>query len=730
MSTANQGHEKRLDNNAPNKRRENPETDKRHKCMNSEEPVNRAELTGKEIWDYFIHKTKKVSEKIEICGYNKWLFRRPKSLRGQLVVSVWIGLAAVFIPINIVNGIRDAETQTRAIQTVLIQQNTLAYNGISNWRRSTRNLLQLLAFVPQIRRLEQEETEEIFDRLSLLYPYRSWRLWTRDGDLLVGTNVFEPAHRSRILSRPYFQKSRDGIPSNGIYANCLIGRPCFVESVPVYGPGISSVSTSSSKPVGVLTIAIGLDDLPKDSNLTIIEKQIGTMMYNKKKSIMNSSPWKTTLSLQNKDFTGMEVLMVSKDGDVIFPMTTINDAISLQKPEEIMAGPWGPMVKIAMKANSNGKFEEITTGGRGYHSFSRKIDNEWSIVAVSDNESSYASVRSKFEEALIIQLVTLLSATIVVALVCRKSAEPIRLAATTIKAISLGDFEAKIQTNRKDEIGELFNDINQTGVNLRKLLTSQLEHAATDQQINTATKIQQSFVIQELPKNEYVDLAADFDPAYEIGADWYDAISTDAITYVVIADVCDKGIASALFMSVFRSLIRYSLLDEDNELEVQGLETSLEDSVTQVNDYMASNHGESSMFATLFLGAYVKEENKLSYICAGHETPIIIRKKGMLESLETTGPAIGIFAEAKYSVKTVKLEPGQILFTYTDGLVDSRSPSNISWGLEGVKGVLSNTDPTENSAKSLLDEMSLKVNQHRGDAEQFDDLTMLVMKVK
>ena len=708
----------------------NPEKGKSHKCMSSEEPLDRAELTGKEIWDYFIHKTKKISEKIGICGDNKRLFQRPKSLRGQLVVSIWIGLAAVFIPTNIVNGIRDADTRTQEIQKVLIQQNTRTYVGISNWRRSTRNLLQLLAFVPQIRRLEQEETQEIFDRLSLLYPYRSWRLWNRDGDLLVGTNIVEPAYRQRVISRPYFLKSREGIPSNGIYKNCIMGKSCFIESVPVYGPGISPVSTSSSKPVGVLTIAIGLDDLAKDSRLSIIEKQIGTMMYNNKKSIMDGSPWKTPLSLQNKDFTGMEVLMVSENGEVLFPMTKINEEISLQKPEEIMAGPWGAMVKIAMKANSNGKFEDITIGGREYDSFSRKIDNGWNILAVSDKESGYASVRGKFVEGLIIQLVTLLSATIVVALVCSKSAKPIRLASTTIKRISLGDFEVKIQTNRKDEIGELFSDINQTGVNLRKLLISQLEHAATDQQINTATKIQQSFVIQELPKNEYVDLAADFDPAYEIGADWYDAISTDAITYVVIADVCDKGIASALFMSVFRSLIRYSLLDEDNELEVQGLETSLEDSVTQVNDYMASNHGESSMFATLFLGAYVKEENKLSYICAGHETPIIIRKKGMLESLETTGPAIGIFAEAKYSVKTVNLEPGQILFTYTDGLVDSRSPSNISWGLEGVKGVLSNTDPTEISAKSLLDEMSLKVNQHRGDAEQFDDLTMLVLKVK
>ena len=714
----------------PTKEIKDPEKGKGKKNEDREEPVDRAELSGKEIWDYIIHKTKKISARIGICGDKKRLFQRPKSLRGQLVVSIWIGLAAVFIPINIVNGIRDAETGTREMQKVLMEQSTFAYYSVRNWRRSTRDLLQLLAFVPQIRRLEQEETQEIFDRLSLLYPYRSWRLWNRDGDLLVGTNVVEPAYRQRVLSRPYFLKSREGIPSNGIYKNCMIGRSCFVESMPVFGPGISPVSTSSSRPVGVLTIAIGLTDTAKDSGLVIIKDQIEGMMEKNVKKIRDSSPWNTPLSLQNKDFTGMEVLMVSKDGEVVFPMTALNDAISLQKPEKTLAGPWGPIVKIGMKANSNGKLEEIKTGGREYFSFSRKIDNEWNLVAVIDKESSYAGVRRKFQEDLIFQLITLLSATTVVALVCRKSAEPIKLAATTIKAISLGDFEAKIQTNRKDEIGELFCDINQTGINLKKLLTSQLEHAATDQQIHTATNIQKSFVIQDLPQNEYVDLAADFDPAYEIGADWYDAISTDAITYVVIADVCDKGIASALFMSVFRSLMRYSLLDENKELEMQGLDKSLEDAVTQVNNYMASNHGDSSMFATLFLGAYAKEENKLSYVCAGHENPIIIRKKGILESLETTGPAIGIFAEAKYAVKTVKLEPGQILFTYTDGLVDARSPSNISWGLEGVKGVLSNTDPTEVSAKSLLDEMSLKVNQHRDDAEQFDDLTMLVLKVK
>ena len=75
----------------------------------------------------------------------------------------------------------------------------------------------------------------------------------------------------------------------------MIGRSCFVESMPVFGPGISPVSTSSSKPVGVLTIAIGLTDTAKDSGLIIIKDQIEGMMEKNVKNIRDSSPWNTPL---------------------------------------------------------------------------------------------------------------------------------------------------------------------------------------------------------------------------------------------------------------------------------------------------------------------------------------------------------------------------------------------------------------------------------------------------
>ena len=653
----------------------------------------------------------------------------PKSLRSQLVVSIWLGLATIFVPLNIINTIHEKEVATQLTQKTLLEQASFVYFGVKQWRQSISQLLEILAFAPPIRKLDPVDTSVIFDRMSILFPHRSWRLWNRDGDLLVGTNVLEPSTRQRAFSRSYFVQSRQGRPSHGIYSNCLMNKPCYVESVPVYGPGISAVSTSSPIPVGVLSISIALEDTAKDSGLSGIYGEIVGMISGGKLGTGSHSPWRTPLSLQNGDYTGMEVLMVSKQGDVIFPISTVNDGISMQSTQKIKQGPWGPFVALGQKANLSGRFQEVKAANKDYFAYTKKIDSEWNLVAVTDKESSFKGVYQKILEEILYQLLTLAGATVVIVLVCRSAAKPIQLAGKTIQEFSKGNFEARINTTRTDEIGLLFSNINQTGANLRELLNSQLAHAVTDQQIKTATDIQKGFIVETLPSSQRVELAGDFDPAYEIGADWYDAITLGDITYVVIADVCDKGIASALFMSVFRSLTRYSILDEHSELEEQGLAQSLQDTISQVNDYMATNHGMSSMFATLFLGAYVGIENKLSYVCAGHEIPIIIRSKGILENLEPTGPAIGIFAGATYGVNTVDLLPGQILFTYTDGLVDSRSPSNASWGMEGVKKVLRAINPQTTSAQKVLDTMTEKVNAHRGDADQFDDLTMLVMKI-
>lgn len=284
-----------------------------------------------------------------------------------------------------------------------------------------------------------------------------------------------------------------------------------------------------------------------------------------------NASWKNGLSLQNGDYSGLEVMMVSNQGDVIFPITTVNDSVSMQSREKIAEGPWGPFVKLGQVATMKGKFQKVSSINQEFYAYSQRIDNEWNLVAISDKAASDRAVLEQIINQVVTQLLTMVGVTIMIVIACRKTAKPIQLAGKTIKEFSAGNFEARITTDRADEIGELFNNINTTGANLRDLMNDQLAHAVTDQQVKTAMNIQKSFIVETLPINRDVELAGDFDPAYDIGADWYDALTLDNITYLVIADVCDKGIASALFMSVFRSLTRYSIIDEHREMKEQGL---------------------------------------------------------------------------------------------------------------------------------------------------------------
>jgi serine phosphatase RsbU (regulator of sigma subunit) len=307
---------------------------------------------------------------------------------------------------------------------------------------------------------------------------------------------------------------------------------------------------------------------------------------------------------------------------------------------------------------------------------------------------------------IILQIFTMLIIGVCLNLQARQISEPIALAGLNIKKISNGIFDINIVHNRHDEIGELYNDINLTAGQLREFIAKITANAITKQQLDIAAKIQQDFLLDDLPQSNFYELAAIFDPAYEIGADWYDAVSLNDKIYIVIADVCDKGIASALFMSVFRTLMRYTLLKYHSVLN-STCDEILADVISSVNHYMATTHKNAMMFATVFIASYSYKNNLLSYVCAGHELPILIRSDG-IEILKTTDPAIGIFQEAKFEVNQIKFHPGDVVFAYTDGLTDARSPTNSSWGIKNLKDAISAEKHNNCSAKELLTNITNK----------------------
>jgi sigma-B regulation protein RsbU (phosphoserine phosphatase) len=247
-----------------------------------------------------------------------------------------------------------------------------------------------------------------------------------------------------------------------------------------------------------------------------------------------------------------------------------------------------------------------------------------------------------------------------------------------------------------------------------------------------------NFLPSELPQLPGWEIAAFFQPARQVAGDFYDVftMSQGRRLGVVVADVCDKGVGAALFMALIRSLTRafaeqnYSLNLMDSlgggrrrDAPMTGT-TALKNAVLLTNNYIANNHWQLGYFATMFFGMIDPDTGGLTYINGGHCPPVILGPDGKIKTtLPGTGPAVGIIVDAPFGMKQATLEPGDLLFVYSDGVTDANDPQGKLFEEEQLLTLIQETPaPT---AASLLERVRTRVFNHIGDADQFDDITMM-----
>jgi sigma-B regulation protein RsbU (phosphoserine phosphatase) len=184
---------------------------------------------------------------------------------------------------------------------------------------------------------------------------------------------------------------------------------------------------------------------------------------------------------------------------------------------------------------------------------------------------------------------------------------------------------------------------------------------ALDRELEKCRQIQKDFLPQKLPQLDNWYMEEFFFPASRVSGDFYDAfVLPGGYMGLVIGDVCDKGVGSALFMALFRSLIRIfagqaqlsrSLIDTKAQTVGGTLDAASVRKYNQVeairavaltNDYIAQEHNEMCMFATLFFGVLDPKNGRLIYVSGGHETVFVIDQNGIRKELLSTGPAVGL----------------------------------------------------------------------------------------
>ena len=273
-----------------------------------------------------------------------------------------------------------------------------------------------------------------------------------------------------------------------------------------------------------------------------------------------------------------------------------------------------------------------------------------------------------------------------------------------------------------------------------------------ERDVQVGRDMQQRFLPATLPQPPGWEIVACFHPAREVAGDWYDAFQLPHNRIgLVIADVCDKGVGAALFMSLMRSLIRafsqqnFSLgwtdvlsnlsavsgvksgaqppLQSKKRLPAPGT-TALQNAIMLTNNYVAKTHLDMNMFATLFFGVLDPATGLLLYVNGGHMPPAIIGPEGIKQRLKPTGPAVGMMPDATFEIQEARIEPGDILYTYSDGVTDARDPNRKLFGEKRLVELLSTPAA---SAGELQERVDRALQAHIATAPQFDDITMLTV---
>ena len=304
---------------------------------------------------------------------------------------------------------------------------------------------------------------------------------------------------------------------------------------------------------------------------------------------------------------------------------------------------------------------------------------------------------------------------------------PLHLLVTATERLATGDFDAALPpVRRRDEVAQLAAAFEQMRRDLRQYIADLTATTAVKErmagELSAAREIQMSIVPKLFPplfRRPDIDLHALLIPAQEVGGDLYDfALLDDEHLYIAIGDVSGKGIPASLLMAVGKTLMKST---------VQSTRTP-DRALANVNHELAEDN-ESCMFITMFCGILNLKTGDFIYSNAGHNPPLLVRQDGRIEALdERPSPALGACLGATYQNHCRRLQHGDLLLLYTDGVTEAMSPTNEMFGDDGLLEFVQCNGQL--NAKPLLEGMARAVEVHADGAAQSDDITALAVRYR
>lgn len=253
-------------------------------------------------------------------------------------------------------------------------------------------------------------------------------------------------------------------------------------------------------------------------------------------------------------------------------------------------------------------------------------------------------------------------------------------------------------------------------LSLQRKLADAEQGRRMEHELITARKIQFGLLPATLPFNDRLQVAAHLEPSHLISGDFYDCIPIDEHRYgFVIADACGKGLPAALLISQIQAILKSEVR--------HGL--SIYDTISNLNHHVKC-YAAANQFVTLFYGIYDHLRGEIEYANAGHNHPMLVRNDGHIEFLKTTGPALGIMSPYDYQIQTARMNSGDEILFYTDGITETMNTERNEFGDQRLSELL--IKHRHRDAREIVRYIVEDLSFFQSSSVQ-DDRTLLLLKL-
>jgi sigma-B regulation protein RsbU (phosphoserine phosphatase) len=331
-------------------------------------------------------------------------------------------------------------------------------------------------------------------------------------------------------------------------------------------------------------------------------------------------------------------------------------------------------------------------------------------------------VHNTLRKTLIVGLVILLVAAVLTVIQAYRMTRPIQALARQADRMAGGDLEARVAIKTRDEIGMLGQRFNYMAQRIQNLMRDTKQKAEMEKELEVARAVQATLVPAErVSQVGPLTLAGYFKPATECGGDWWNYFKlSDDHVMVIVGDVTGHGVGSAMITAAARGAASTLISGTRGKIKLKTLLHLMNGAI------ISTARGDFAM--TCFASVYDQRRNTLTYSNAGHNPPYLFGSSSReITPLMQLSDRLGDFETARFEVEEVPVAPGDVLFWYTDGLVECTDPLGEPFG--DLRFMQAIRETAHLPPEEAMDRIVEQANEHFGIAEQADDITLVVGKI-